>query len=116
MAVFPTPYTAHTRAFSEGPEKDPRGSLVKKWATPVAQRLIAIGPKTVETEPVKPGYDRVVIKRDLYAPPGFVAGPQDKVLLPGEPEYIVVGYPEDFSGGPWGFNPGLVVHVTRTEG
>lgn len=110
-----------TRAYREGPEKDSRGSLIKTWDQPVPQAVIAIGPKERFTEPFAPGYDRVIVRRQVFVPPEFKAGPEDKVIIPAhlnepELEYMVLGYPEDYSYGPWGFEPGLVVRVMRTEG
>ncbi|ATL70779.1 hypothetical protein CRH09_35955 [Nocardia terpenica] len=121
MGLFPTPYVVQTRRFREGPEKDPRGSLVKKWDDPVTQPVIAIGPKERVTDPSVPGYDRVIVRRQIYVPPEFTAGPEDKLVIPAhrnepEREYTVQGYPEDYTEGPWDFRPGLVVRVTRTEG
>ncbi|QIS16494.1 hypothetical protein [Nocardia arthritidis] len=121
MGIFPTPYTVQTRRFRQGPEKDPRGSLVKKWDAPAVQPVIAIGPKERFTEPAVSGYDRVVIRREIFVPPEFIAGPWDKLIIPAhrnepELEYEVQGYPEDYNDGPWAFQPGLVVRVTRAEG
>lgn len=122
MGLFPTPYIVYTRRFHEGPEKDPRGSLIKTWDAPVPQAVIAIGPKELVSDlTAKPGYDRRIVRRDLLVPPEFEAAPQDKVIIPAhrnepELEYLVADYPADYCVGPWGFQPGLVVSVTRTEG
>lgn len=118
---FPTPFTVQTKRFSEGPERDPRGAYVKKWADPVTQPVIAIGPKERFVEPMTPGYDRVMVRREVFAPPEFIAGPLDILIIPArrnepELEYEVFGYPEDYNDGPWGFTPGLVVRVQRIEG
>lgn len=52
---------------------------------------------------------------DLYAPEPF-ASPGDRVLLPGAGTFEVVGYPEDYSTGPFGFKNAVRINLLRVEG
>ncbi|KAA0021809.1 hypothetical protein [Antrihabitans cavernicola] len=109
-------YKVGTRKFSEGPDKDPRGNKVKRWAPAVEQRAICWGPANAnQAEPKVVGHDRVVVELELCVPEGFDVGPQDKVIIAGA-EYDAIGYPEDFNNGPFGFRPGMVVNLKRVEG
>ncbi|CAM4134719.1 Head-to-tail stopper [Nocardia ninae] len=113
--IFPTPYVVQSRRFSEGPEKDARGNLIKKWAAPFAQPAIAFGPPQ-SAEPKLAGHDRTVVELELFVPSGFVAGHQDKQTLPDGSVWSVIGPIEDYTKGPWGFAPGGVVNLKRVEG
>ena len=50
----------------------------------------------------------------LYAATGF-ARPGDHVVIDGE-TYEAIGYPEDFTHGPFGFPAGYRINLQRTEG
>lgn len=67
------------------------------------------------TEPKVAGHDRVVVDVELLAPPDFTVSAHDLVDLP-DGVYEVVGQPEDYNHGPFGFTPGLVVNLRRVEG
>lgn len=118
---FPTPFTVGVHAYSSTstddygrdvplytPAKNSPGTQhpVYGWATPVT------------SEPKIAGHDRVLVEVELFAPPGFTVGPHDLVDLPAAPsgQFEVIGYPEDYSRGPFGFNSGLVVNLRRVDG
>lgn len=51
----------------------------------------------------------------LFAPPGFRCTSQDAVVVDGV-TYTVEGVPEDYTHGPFGWEPGIRVNLTRVEG
>jgi hypothetical protein len=67
-------------------------------------------------EPHGEGRDNIIVTDvELLAPPGFSVGPYDVVDLP-DGQYEVVGHPQDYGYGPFGFDPGVVVKLRRVEG
>lgn len=115
---FPTPFTVGHHTYSstteddygrEGitftPARDADGveKAVYGWANPTG------------TEPKLAGHDRVVVEMELYSPPAFNPGPHDLIDLPGG-QFEVIGYPEDYTHGPFGFQPGYVINLRRVEG
>jgi hypothetical protein len=111
--TFPTPYTVLTEAYSAG-SYDAHGNPVDSWAAPVQQRVIGWY-VPVAIEPKVAGRDAVVVDLALMVPPDFIIGPLDRVTVAGN-SFEVIGYPEDYTHGPFGFNPGLVVNLKRVEG
>lgn len=68
------------------------------------------------TEPKLAGHDRVVVDVELLVPPGFGVGPHDLVDLPDVGQFEVIGEPEDFTKGPFGFQPGAVINLRKVDG
>lgn len=58
---------------------------------------------------------RVESDIDLFVPPGVSSTAGDVVDLPSG-RFEVVAYPEDWSFGPFGFQPGAVVKLKRVQG
>jgi hypothetical protein len=117
--TFPTPFTVGHHVYSSTtkdgynreipvytPTRDAPGvsNPVYGWANPV------------NSEPKVAGHDRVVVEMELYAPPAFHPGPQDLIDIPGSGQFEVIGYPEDYNHGPFGFQPGYVINLRRVEG
>lgn len=70
---------------------------VAGWATPSAD------------EPKLAGHDRQTVTVELYAPVGSFR-PEDAVKLPEREDTLeVIGEPENYSHGPFGWDPGLEV-------
>lgn len=113
MTKFPTPYTVLTEAYS-GSTYDAHGNYTDSWLAPVEQPVIGWY-TPVSTEPKIAGRDQVIVDLALMTPPGFVIGPLDRVTVAGV-RFEVIGYPEDYTHGPFNFNPGLVVNLKRVEG
>lgn len=77
----------------ETPEKVP----VAGWSVPASD------------EPKLAGHDRRTVTIELLAPVG-VFRPEDAVTLPDRADTLeVIGEPENFSHGPFGWDPGLEV-------
>lgn len=118
---FPTPFTVgvHTRG-ADG--TDAHGNSVSVYTPPLPEAGTAVSvygwfvPST--TEPPLAGHDRVIVDVQLMVPPGFPAGPRDVVDLPEGPagQFEVVGYPEDYTHGPFGWAPGAVINLRKVDG
>lgn len=63
----------------------------------------------------EPEIGRVEHDIDLYAPAGTVSGAGDVVDLPSG-QFEVVGEVLDWTKGPFGFSPGVVVQLRRVTG
>lgn len=119
---FPTPYTVgwHTAAGESAyagtssytpPLNDGSDNAVD--GTPV--QVMGWAP----ADSTEPQQARVVHDIDLYVPPGVAVTPQDVVDLPLDRSvgrFEVVGHPDDWTKGPFGFTPGAVVKLKRVEG
>lgn len=71
--------------------------MVAGWATPNSD------------EPKEAGHDRRVVTVELYAPTGEFR-PEDAVRIPGRDDLLeVIGEPENYDHGPFGFSPGVEV-------
>ncbi|ASN67441.1 hypothetical protein 7S11_3 [uncultured Caudovirales phage] len=111
--MLPALFTVSVKAFKADSE-DELGNPIESWAPPVPLKVYGwSAPRS--TEPKLAGHDRVVVDVELLAPEGFLVRPRDRVLLEGG-EFEVIGYPEDYNHGPFGFRPGLVVNLQRVEG
>lgn len=112
--AFPTPWTVLTHAVVEG-TKNSHGNKTKTWASGVEQPVYGWAPPTADLEPLEAGRTAVIRDLDVFAPSEFVVGPHDRVTVDGD-LYEVVGHPEDFNHGPFGFAPGFRVSLKRVEG
>lgn len=78
-------------------EDVPEAVQVAGWATPSSD------------EPKLAGHDRQTVTVELYAPVGAFR-PEDAVRLPERDDTLeVIGEPENYSHGPFGWDPGLEV-------
>lgn len=78
-------------------EEVPATVRVAGWATPSSD------------EPKLAGHDRQTVTVELYAPVGLFR-PHDAVQLPERDDTLeVIGEPENYSHGPFGWDPGLEV-------
>lgn len=118
--MFPQRITVGVHTYSEGP-KDRHQNVTPVYTPPLDQpgaprRAYGIQPAGT-TEPKIAGHDRVTVDLELLVPPGFPVGPRDVIDLPAGPAgaYEVIGYPEDYTLGPWPYEPGYVVNLRRTE-
>lgn len=117
--TFPTPYMVGWHTHSDGAE-DAHGNPVTVYTPP----LVDVDGDPVDGTPVavmgwaptrteEPNEARIQADIDLFVPPTVTGGPKDVVDLP-EGAFEVVGWPEDWSNGPFGFTPGKVVKLKRT--
>ncbi len=109
----PTPYTVLREAWA--PSTDAHGNESDGWAAAVSVAVHGWSPPSADAEPFEPGRSPVVRDLDLYAPAGTAGGPRDRWTVDGV-VYDAVGYPEDFTRGPWQWAAGVRVSLKRPEG
>lgn len=111
---LPTLFSAGVRASTPG-ALDAHGNPEKSWG-PAASHPVCGWSAPSSGEPKLAGHDRVVVDIELIAPVAFPAKPQDLVVLEGR-EFEVLGEPEDYEHGPFGFRPGVLIwNLQRVEG
>ena len=110
---YPTPHKVGHRRYYEG-ETNTRGNPRKAWEDPVEVRVIGFyWPSS--TEPPESGRDEVTADVIVLAPPAFQPGAHDRLVIEGD-EYEVIGRPDDYNHGPFGFRPGNAINARRVEG
>jgi len=123
--TYPTPYTVgyHVRnpdgpdPFREAPSyTPPKGEAgipvpVIQWEAAVSNTAGNDGRQLL-------GHDRTEVSVKLYVPPEFSPAPGDLIDLPSGPagQYEVVGYPEDYTTGPFRWAAGWRLNLKRVEG
>lgn len=114
---FPTPYTVgwhHSDPNGEDGEGNPEVSYTPPLDEPgTPLKVHAIQP----ARSTEPEINRVIHDIDLLCPVGTEGKPQDVVDLPDGVQYEVVGWPADWSKGP--FHPGfggVEVQLKRVTG
>lgn len=123
---LPTPYVVQRAAFVAGAE-DAHGNPRETWAAPVDVAVHGWAPPAADKEPSDPGRSAVIRDLDLYAPAGTTGLPKDHWALPGESAgrclahptlacFAQVGYPEDYTKGPWQWAAGVRINLKRVEG
>lgn len=116
--TFPTLYVVGVHRYSSTAVGD-YGRDVPTWTPPKDQpgdsHPVMGWASPSSTEPKLAGHDRVVVEVELYVPPDFQVGPHDVIDLNGD-QYEAIGYPEDYTGSPFGFPGGRVVNLRRVEG
>lgn len=106
-------YLVGVKRYETGGE-DAHGNPIDGHAeTPVYVEVYGIAP-TTSTEP-EPGRNLVVTGYTLLAPKGTNIGPHDLVVIDGE-NYKVKGEVGDYNRGPFGYEPGVTISLTRAEG
>lgn len=111
--MFPLRHVVGVRVFQEG-AFDSHGNPVRSWADPVEQAVYGWYVPSTD-EPAVAGHDRVVVDVKVLVPPGFVCGPNDRVVVDGS-TFDVVGLLEDYTFGPWGYRPGAVLNLREVSG
>lgn len=107
--MFPTRWAVQHLAY-DGTTEDDRGNTVDSWAAPVERPVYGWGAPQ-SAEPKVAGVESVVVTLELLAPT-FPVDDRDRMVVDGV-TYDVVGDPEDYNHGPFGYAPGMVVNLTR---
>ena len=114
--TFPTPWTVQWWHADTGATDD-AGDPTTEYTPPLDEdgvdvQVIGWAP----TSMTEPNEVRVESDLDLFVPPEVSSSPADVVKLPDDPNpYDVVGYPEDYTKGPFTFAPGKVVKLRRAQ-
>lgn len=93
---------------------DAHNNPVDAWSDPIPMLVFGWGPPSADTENTA-GRSEVIRDLDVYAPVGTVVAPKDLILVGGI-TYEVLGWPEDFTNGPFAFEPGVRINLNRSEG
>lgn len=109
---LPTPYVVQRKAYTAG-ATDSHGNPVESFADAVDVDVHGWGPPSADVEQSQAGTS-VVRDLDLLAPVGTVSNPNDRWIVDGH-EYKAIGYPEDFSRGPWQWAAGVRINLERAE-
>lgn len=96
-----------------GQSPDAHGNLRDTWGSPEPALVYGFYPRTV-SEPL-PERTLTAGEWSLLAPPDIEIGPHDVVEFEGVP-YEVVGDPKDYRHGPFGWNVGYEIFLTKVEG
>lgn len=112
--AFPTPHTIQRLPWT-GVGENEHGNEVDTYGAPIDVPAHGWAPPTASSEPLESGRNAVVRDLDVYLPDGSAFGPHDRAVVAGVP-YDVVGYPEDFTTGPFGFSAGWRLSLKRVEG
>lgn len=105
-------YTVQRKPYVAG-LKDAHGNVRAGWGAPEDFEVFAIAPSTSQ----EPLADRTAVTTgiSLLVPPTAVVGPLDLFVVDGE-DWKVEGEIADYTRGPFGFDAGKVVSLTREEG
>lgn len=114
IAGYPTPYVVQHERYRADGGLDAHGNRVPAWDDPVDVVVYGWAAPT-SSEPKLAGQDRVAVALELFAPPSTAARPADRFRVDGE-LYDVVGEVEDYTHGPFGWRPGVVINLARWEG
>ena len=99
----------------EGSATDDRGRREPSWADiPLRQKVFGWAPPSSDQLTALDGAEVIDRDLDLYVPQGFQCGPLAKVVVDSV-AFQALGHVKDYSHGPFGFNPGGVVALKRSE-
>jgi hypothetical protein len=110
--VIPTAQTVGHQVWSGG-TVDSHGNPVDTWAPAVEVAVYAYGPPAVRGEP-EPSGTEVITHLEIYAPE-FTVDPRDRFVVEGV-TYETSGDLNQWSRGPFGYTPGIVIRLKRVEG
>lgn len=114
--MLPTPFTVSLQARTATTGTNKFNNVPHTFATATTHPVYGWAPAGTG-EPFEVAREAVTWDLDLYAPPGFPAGPHDRITLPeGLGTFEVDGKVQDFTHGPFGFRPGVRVRLAKVEG
>lgn len=99
--------------YTEG-VKDAHGNPVESWGPPRELSVFAVYP-TSSTEPDNANRTTLVSTGLSVLAPPMEIDPRDRFVWQGE-TWEVVGWPKDWTHGPFGWTPGIEISLRRTEG
>jgi hypothetical protein len=108
--MFPTPWTVQHAVWVDG-GTDAHGNDIDAWAAPVDVKVMGWSAPTSDER----ASGRVVIDLAMYCPPGVTGASRDRWILP-DGLYEQQGPGEDYTHGPFGWAPGVVINLQRVEG
>lgn len=95
--------------------RDAHGDDVDAWGDPVQVPVYGVGPAS-QDEAIREQMTGVATRLTVYCSEGF-ASHRDRVTIPGDPApFEVVGYPQNYNLGPFGWAPGFTIALRRVDG
>lgn len=110
--AFPAAQTIGHAIYTPG-TVDAHGNPTDTWASPVDVQVYGYGPPAVRAE-AEPGGTQVVSYIEVLAPV-FPVDPRDRFVV-ASVTYEVLGEVNDWTSGPFGYGPGMVIRLKRVEG
>lgn len=115
MASYPTPWTITRYPCIPG-DDDGLGNEEPTFGPPVTQRIQGYYMPSVY-EQLGQYVSREIVDVLMFVPPDFVGGPRDQYSIPGQPgKFEQIGHVRDYTKGPYGFKPGMLVELKRVTG
>lgn len=114
--TFPTPFVVKHEAAAVVAEDD-LGNNSVIFAAPVDVQVISIAPAATEILGGRQAdyASRQITDVDLFVPPGFTPGLQDRITLPDGRLFEVIGF-DDYNLGFHQWTPGSKVKLQRVTG
>lgn len=100
-AVIPLPFTVGLRSYSSSGE-DAHGNAIPTFAAAVDTPAFWWTPTS--TEPRLAGQDRVIVDMFVVVDSATAVYPHDRIDVE-DREFEVIGEPEDYDHGPFGYSP-----------
>lgn len=110
--TFPLAQTVGHKPYSST-TKNAHGNDVAVYGAVVDREVYGYGPP-IRVADAEPGGTQVIEGIDVYAPL-FPVDDRDLFVVGGL-DYMVIGEAGDWTNGPFGFEPGQVIHLKRVEG
>lgn len=110
--MFPERFTVGHEALIKG-AKDSMGVPIVSYSASVDVSVYGWASPSAD-DVIRPELSGVERDLDLYAKVGFTL-PGDRVTVAGQ-LFTVIGYPEDYGTGPFGYRPGVRVNLKKVEG
>ncbi|SKF90789.1 hypothetical protein [Mycobacteroides abscessus] len=107
MTSFPLPFKCEHLAYVPGAENS-HGNPEGDWAEPVERDCFWWDPSSLEMPTPPTGGTRVVADRYLVVDSSGPVDHRDKFKVNGH-EFTVIGLPQDYNHGPFGFSPDRLV-------
>lgn len=115
MPFMPTPWTVEQLKLvaEEEQQYDDLGNPVATYAAPKLRKVYGWAPPRPGTEQVSDGVTLYHVDLVLYLPPvEYAIDPTDRFRVNGL-TFEVVGGPDDWGKGPFGFDPGVTLQLRR---
>lgn len=111
---FPLPFTCSHERYTAGDENT-HGNATPGWAQPVPVSCVWWTPASSEPGQPPTGGERVIADLVLVVDVAVPVDHRDKFTVEGR-KFEVIGIPEDYSHGPWGFSPDRLVIALKWVG
>lgn len=112
--TYPTPFVVTRHAWVAA-GTDRYGNEAGSWPVGTPVPVHGWSPPGPDSEQSSTARDAAVRDLDLFAPAGTAFAPRDRCTVDGL-LFEVVGWPQDYTHGPFGWAAGVKVNLKRVEG